>query len=331
VITAQLPAGAGRHAGTFVYLDTGKTNAVARTLITHQLVPALSSYEIERAEVPVGDGHSRIDFLLRSRAEVDAPVRYLEVKSCTLFNGAFAMFPDAVTDRGRRHVRALAAAGGCAVLLVVHTDRVALFSPDFHCDLAFAGTMYELRKRVPLILVGVAWEEDGTIRNVRTDMRVPWHAIAPHIGDRGSYLILLRVPKSQSIPVGALGPIVFKAGYYLYVGSAQNGVSARVNRHRRRGRKNLHWHIDYLREAAEWVDAFPIREPDRRECEIAGAYSRLADGVVPGFGTGDCTCDSHLSYWRSDPRRNPSFQAELLHQRRVTLEARVGDSPEGLR
>ena len=73
----------------------------------------------------------------------------LEVKSVTLVEGGIGLFPDAVTARGTRHVRELAAlrrTGGwaAAVLFVLQrpdADRITPFAnrdPDFACALAEA-------------------------------------------------------------------------------------------------------------------------------------------------------------------------------------------------
>ncbi|GFP23657.1 sugar fermentation stimulation protein A, partial [Candidatus Hakubella thermalkaliphila] len=52
-------------------------------------------------------GRSRFDFLLKK----DNQSLVLEVKSCTLFNQEIAMFPDAITLRGKRHLIELAELG----------------------------------------------------------------------------------------------------------------------------------------------------------------------------------------------------------------------------
>jgi DNA-binding sugar fermentation-stimulating protein len=83
-------------------------------------------------------GHSRFDFLL----ERNGRPFYLEVKSCTLVGRSIAMFPDAVTARGRRHLEELADMGRrgtpCGVLFLIHWPRAVtsshtlrLNSPDF--------------------------------------------------------------------------------------------------------------------------------------------------------------------------------------------------------
>ena len=61
----------------------------------------------------------------------------------------------------------------------------------------------------------------------------------------GSYILLLDLDNNLEIPVGKLGNISFQKGHYVYVGSALNGLDARIKRHLRKHKK-IHWHIDYL-------------------------------------------------------------------------------------
>lgn len=79
-------------------LDTSRANDTAEWLINHGKIPGWEAYRVLRREVTMGD--SRFDLLLGNKA-VQFPV---EVKSCTLFGKNGAMFPDAVTARGRKHV-----------------------------------------------------------------------------------------------------------------------------------------------------------------------------------------------------------------------------------
>jgi sugar fermentation stimulation protein A len=67
-------------------------------------IPAFAGFRELRREVPYGD-NSRIDLLL---TESDGRPCYVEVKSTTLVQGDVAYFPDAVTERGRKHLRELA-------------------------------------------------------------------------------------------------------------------------------------------------------------------------------------------------------------------------------
>lgn len=106
--------------GSLVGINTGRANAIVGEALEAGLVdPALAGASIRR-EVRYGAG-SRVDFLLTAAS---GPPCHLEVKSVTLRRSAAAPhvgeFPDAVTARGARHLRELAAvcgAGGRAMLL----------------------------------------------------------------------------------------------------------------------------------------------------------------------------------------------------------------------
>jgi len=56
------------------------------------------------------------------------------------------------------------------------------------------------------------------------------------------------------------GQIPFPAGWYVYTGSARNGLAQRVGRHLRHN-KRKHWHIDYLLAVADRVEAFVLHAP----------------------------------------------------------------------
>ena len=89
-----------------VSLHTTLPNRLVRVAIEARALQELDGWELERAEVPLG--RSRIDFLLRRGDERLA----LEVKSVSLVEGGLALFPDAVTARGARHVRELTLLAG---------------------------------------------------------------------------------------------------------------------------------------------------------------------------------------------------------------------------
>ena len=51
------------------------------------------------------------------------------------------------------------------------------------------------------------------------------------------------------LQIGSLGEREFRAGHYVYVGSAARGLEARIARHGRL-RKKMHWHFVYLPHAS---------------------------------------------------------------------------------
>ena len=277
--------------GEAVMLHTHWNNLVARRLLEARLIPGLEQARVLRAEVPVG--RSRFDFLL----EDDRGELLLEVKSCTLFGNGVAMFPDAVTERGRRHLEELAslarAGRRCAVLFVVHTSRVRSFQPDYHTDPEFAQTLAAVRRGVRIIPAAVRWNADLTLDETVRVLPVPWARVSREAQDRGAYLLLLRLPEGRTMDIGGLGPVAFAPGWHVYVGSAMRGLAARMARHLRL-RKRPHWHVDYLRAHADRAEALAVRASKREECELARAVGGVLAPGPEGFGCSDCGCATHL-------------------------------------
>ena len=292
--------------GVTVLLHTTKTNDVVRFLLASKSIPGLDGAEIVRREFTLGD--SRFDFLLQ---EGGGKI-LLEVKSCTLYGNSLAMFPDAVSARGRRHLEELSAHAQkgcrCGVIFLIHSPRPAFFLPDYHTDYEFARAFYKHREHLFYRALRVSWREDLRLDEKIEEAVIPWPILEREGHDRGCYLLLMRLPADTRIAVGALGTIDFPAGHYLYIGSAQKDLTARLARHLRKGGKNLHWHVDYLREAADSCRALPIRTRDDLECELAAAANRIAAHAVPGFGASDCFCPSHLFFLGTlPPLHNQAF------------------------
>ena len=111
---------------------------------------------------------------------------------------------------------------------------------------------------------------------------------------KGSYVLLLHLPKTQQITIGKKGPFTFKNGYYAYVGSALNGLDQRLRRHLS-FQKKFHWHIDYLLEHAHISDIYTRENNRREECDIAASFNQKFS-CIHEFGSSDCTCTSHLFF-----------------------------------
>lgn len=115
--------------GHWAGVNTGRTNALVAEAIAAGQVPELVADGLRR-EVTWGD--SRFDLALGG----DSPHTWIEVKNVTLGPGpeqaddGVIRFPDAVTERGQKHLRTLmqvVASGGRAVLFfcVQHTGARA--------------------------------------------------------------------------------------------------------------------------------------------------------------------------------------------------------------
>ena len=122
----------------------------------------------------------------------------------------------------------------------------------------------------------------------------------------GTYVFFLQVGRSLTQKVGRLGRFHFPAGIYAYVGSARGagGLAARL-RHHLRPPTSPHWHIDYLRPAAQPVAIWWVEGEGRRECAWARALAQMegASLPVPRFGASDCRCPAHLVHFPELPSR----------------------------
>jgi len=304
--------------GVPVMLHTHVTNRIAQTLIERNKIPGLEGYSILAREVSIGN--SRFDFLLRRKGDK----MVLEVKSCTLFDGSIAMFPDAVTLRGSRHIRELAeisAKGDLrgGILFIVHWPHAEFFIPEYHTDIFFAKNLLTLKDELFIRAIAVGWDEGLNLSCSIRPLKIPWGLIEREAEDRGSYIVILRLREDTDLSFGNSGDIEFRKGYYLYVGSAMNNLEKRIERHRRR-RKKVFWHIDYLRERAEFYTALPVRATTPLECSIAKALEDITDWSVPGFGASDCLCETHLFGMYENPIHSQAFIETLLYYRIGRLE-----------
>ncbi|MCL7391619.1 MAG: GIY-YIG nuclease family protein [Thaumarchaeota archaeon] len=117
------------------------------------------------------------------------------------------------------------------------------------------------------------------------------------------YLLFLNISRDTKIRVGSLGLISFPAGVYVYVGSAQNSVEARIKRHLNK-KKTLRWHIDYLTSSEDVEPIYAVVLPLTRnyECRIAKILQENDSISINNFGASDCRCKSHLYNIKSPSR-----------------------------
>ncbi len=164
-----------RHGRHIVGIDTLLPNRLGFQAAAADAIPGLRGYAAVRREVPYGE-HSRVDLLLegprrghRHRGRVDRRDAYVEIKNChltasTLDPGVdgprvpqrhrgqtlrdIALFPDAPTERGRKHLYELARVvrqGHRGVLMVVvQRNDVDAFGPAAGIDPAYAEALAEV-------------------------------------------------------------------------------------------------------------------------------------------------------------------------------------------
>ncbi len=108
-------------AGVPVGVNTGLANRLVADAVVAGLIPDLAGSTDLRREVRYDSGASRVDILLES-----GPERvWIEVKNVSLVEDGHGRFPDAPTERGRKHLRELMAvvAGGDRAAMVFCSQR----------------------------------------------------------------------------------------------------------------------------------------------------------------------------------------------------------------
>ena len=337
--------------GVVIMLDTNYSNDVAEHLIENKLIPGWEEWRVVRREytVKLHGTSSRFDLLLTNDKGDEF---LLEVKSCTLFSKTGAMFPDAITERGRKHLLHLKELQNegyhTGVLFLVQWDKAQWFLPDYHTDLEFATTFKEVAPFLDWKAVAVAWDETFTMPTVTHECSYPSTILDTEAHDSGVYVMVMHLDHELDLEIGSKGMMHFNAGYYMYVGSAKANLTKRIERHKRK-RKKMHWHLDYFRGHCEMIAGLPIRtsglpieswslthepypsmpsmpDPDIEvsvECALADAVGAIAEWEVPKFGSSDCDCTSHLFGMMENPIHNKKFMDVIEDFRMNQLDVMV--------
>lgn len=144
--------------GGMAGVNTSRTNKLVKEALLARTIPELSDYAAIQSEVKFGQQSSRLDFHLSN----DQEQCWVEVKNVTMgLEGGVGAFPDAVTERGRKHLYELAYAleqGHRAVLFycVQHTD-ISRIRPAWEIDPAYCETLKEVMdKGVEILVYGVS-------------------------------------------------------------------------------------------------------------------------------------------------------------------------------
>lgn len=261
------------------YLDTSRCNDVAAYMVEHHMIPGWEKYVLLRREVTMGD--SRFDLLLGDPETGE--VFPVEVKSCSLAGQVGAMFPDAPTTRGEKHIEHLVhigkEGGHGGLLILVHYGHAQWFLPDFHTDPAFANIFYQgasfLDWKAAVLSWTPAFEMPEHTRLIPTSMR----ALKYEMGDRGNYLLILSLADDMDMEIVKGHRTHFSPGYYVYVGTAEENLVKQMNYHRHLRKHKKGW-IDEFREKCDFVGIIPIRSGTHLEKDLTMAMRSIADWTV---------------------------------------------------
>jgi sugar fermentation stimulation protein A len=129
------------HDGVLVGLDTSLPNRFMKRALIARKLPFFQDYSRVEAEPAVYDG--RFDFRLMGGLNTTL----IEVKSCTLVEDRIALFPDAPTERGARHLRNLARsledgiAQAAAIVFVIQRPDARVFLSNDSTDPVFGKAL----------------------------------------------------------------------------------------------------------------------------------------------------------------------------------------------
>jgi len=285
-----------------VFLHTLRNNDLAEHLLRNRLIPGLEKYRILRREAPSPQGNSRFDFLLEKEGE---PC-YLEVKSCSLFQGAMAMFPDAPTERGRRHLLELKELHEegyqCAVLIIVQDDEAGYFLPEYHTDPDFADAFLQCREALQFYAVGSRMEGDMVFPESVKTLKIPWKILEEENKDRGCYILLLEIPRKVQ-----LGEREYPPGFYLLPGYCSRELQKHMNRLLRK-RKQAADRAAVLRRAATGAKALALRSSVNPLEELITDLSALFEELP-------AEAPERLFYSMENPLGQQPFIERLLYFR----------------
>ena len=139
-----------------ISLNTLLPNQFTAHLLNEEKIDFLNNWKIYKKEVPYGK--HRFDFHLKRGNKS----LFLEVKSVTLVENTIAKFPDAITNRGRKHIELLGkmAEEGLTtmVLFVVQRHDAKLFQPQWERDSKFGFALYD------------AWQKGLSVRVIHMKM-----------------------------------------------------------------------------------------------------------------------------------------------------------------
>jgi sugar fermentation stimulation protein A len=134
-------------------------------------IPEIGEYDDIRREVKVGDG-SRIDLMLTNG---DRDRCYIEIKNCTLVEKEVALFPDAVTTRGLKHIHALqtlvVAGYRCVMFYVIQRMDAKVFRPAVDIDPDYGrGLRGAVKKGIEVL----AYDATIELTGIRSNLRIPF-------------------------------------------------------------------------------------------------------------------------------------------------------------
>jgi sugar fermentation stimulation protein A len=153
----------------WVGVNTSLTNKLVREALEQGIAKEFGNLDSIVQEVKTS-ANTRLDFLL----ERESKLIYMEVKNCSLAADGAAMFPDAKTARGTKHLLELAAlkrqGHTTAVFFCVQRGDADYFKPAHHIDPLYAETLVKVAAEGVMVL---AYQADVSPTEITITRKLP--------------------------------------------------------------------------------------------------------------------------------------------------------------
>ncbi len=157
---------------SWVGVNTLVPNRLVKSAIENGQVTELAGYDTIRSEVKTAEG-SRLDLMLQ-RLEDD--LCFIEIKNCTLVENGVAMFPDAVTQRGRKHLfeleRLKQAGNRCVMFFLIQRMDAQVFKPAVHIDPDYAETLRKVHGEGGVEIL--VYDVHIDLQHIRLNRQIPY-------------------------------------------------------------------------------------------------------------------------------------------------------------
>lgn len=154
---------------TWIGINTSKTNSIVVEGLEKGRIKELTPFDTIRREVKTSP-HSRLDLLL----EAGKKRTFIEIKNCSLVEEECALFPDAVTARGTKHLQELSqlvSQGHRGVILfLVQRQDCDRFAAAKAIDPVYAATLAEVHRNGVEIL---AYQAEVTPESIEVTTSLP--------------------------------------------------------------------------------------------------------------------------------------------------------------
>lgn len=154
---------------TWVGVNTSRTNGLVAEAIIRGSIAEFTQVEEVKREVRVSR-ESRLDLAVTHAGKTT----YIEVKNCSLVENGCAMFPDAITARGTKHLEELmelAARGdGACIFFLVQRQDADRFAPAAAIDPLYTAT---LRKAAGHGVMILAYQAEVSPEAIEVGSRLP--------------------------------------------------------------------------------------------------------------------------------------------------------------